>query len=305
MKVIITSNAGSTGFRLAVDLFQDGHEVVFLTTNPDKEKKKVLNGPRLVEWDARTAQGWWQEVEGADVIVNLAGDSIYSGRWSANQKTRIKDSRVGAGKAVVDAIERVDNKPGVVIQASSIRYYGPRKGEKQVFEKTPPGKDYLANVCIEWEMSTIGVEKYGIRRPVIRQGVVLAKEDGALTKMALPYKLLMGGPVGSGRQWLAWTHIADNVRAIRFLIDNPRANGPFNLCSPNPITNRRFSKTLGRVLKRPSFIPYPGFMLKLIFGEVSTVLIEGQRAVPKRLQELNFKFQYPEIEPALRDIYKK
>jgi uncharacterized protein len=205
----------------------------------------------------------------------------------------------------VDAVERVDRKPGVVIQSSGVNYYGPRSGEKQVIEKTSPGKDFLANVTIEWEMSTVGVEKYGVRRPVIRQGVVLAREDGALPKMALPYKLFVGGPVGTGRQWLAWTHITDNVRAIRFLIENGRANGPFNLCSPNPVTNRRFSKVLGKVLKRPSFIPVPAFMLKLILGEMSTVLLEGQRVVPKRLQELGFKFQFPEIEPALREIFEK
>jgi uncharacterized protein len=305
MRVIITGGTGLIGSTLANDLLRDGHEVVILSRSPDKKRKNTPEGARLVEWDGKTANGWWQEAEGVDAIINLAGENISSGRWTENRKKRILESRVNAGKAVVEAVERVERKPAVVIQSSGVNYYGPKSGEKQVIEKTPPGKDFLANVCIEWEMSTVGVEKYGVRRPVIRQGVVLAGEDGALPKMALPFKLFVGGPVGSGRQWLAWTHITDNVRAIRFLIENGRANGPFNLCSPNPVTNRRFSKALGKVLRRPSFIPVPAFVLKLIFGEMATVLLEGQRAIPKKLQDLGFKFKFPELEPALRDIYSK
>jgi uncharacterized protein len=305
MRVIITGGFRLTGRRLALDLLQEGHEIVLLTTTLDKDQKDSPTGARLVQWDGKTANGWWQEAEGADAIVNLAGENIFTGRWTEKRKKRILESRVNAGKAVVEAVERVDRKPSVVIQSSGINYYGPKSGEKQVIEKTPPGKDFLANVCIEWEMSTVGVEKYGVRRPIVRQGVVLAREDGALPKMALPYRFFVGGPVGSGRQWFSWIHLTDNVRAIRFLIENGRANGPFNLCSPSPVTNRRFSKILGKVLRRPSFIPVPAFVLKLILGEMSTVLLEGQRAVPKRLQELGYKFQFPEIEPSLRNLFDK
>jgi uncharacterized protein len=305
MRVIITGGTGLIGSRLAKDLIEDGNEVVILTRSPEKEGKKSPEGARLVRWDAKSADGWWQEAEGADAIVNLAGENISSGRWTKKRKQRILESRVDAGRAVVDAVERVERKPGVVIQSSGVNYYGPRSGEKQVIEKTPPGKDFLANVCVEWEMSTVAVEKYGVRRPIIRQGVVLAREGGALPKMALPYKFFVGGPVGSGRQWMAWTHLTDNVRAIRFLIENGRANGPFNVCAPTSITNRRFSKILGRVLNRPSFVPAPALMMKLVFGEMSTVLLDGQRCVPKRLQELGFKFRFSELEPALRDIYGK
>jgi uncharacterized protein len=304
MRVIITG-VGATSIQLARELLANGDEVVILTSSPEKGSKNTPDGSRLVAWDGKSADGWWQEAEGADAIVNLAGENISSGRWTEKRKKHLVESRVNAGKAVVDAVERVERKPGVVIQSSSVNYYGPRSGEKQVIEKTPTGKVFLATLCLEWEMSTVAVEKYGVRRPVIRQGIVLAKDSGALPKMAVPYKFFAGGPVGSGRQWLAWIHITDNVRAIRFLIENGRANGPFNLCSPNPITNRRFSKILGRVLNRPSFVPAPAFMVKLIFGEMSTVVLDGQRAIPKRLQELGFKFRYSELEPALRDVYGK
>jgi uncharacterized protein (TIGR01777 family) len=182
-----------------------------------------------------------------------------------------------------------------------VGYYGPR-GEEDVAEDHPPGADFLARTCVEWEAAGAPVEALGVRRPLLRTGVVLARDGGALPKMLLPFRLFAGGPVGSGRQWMPWIHLADEVGAIRFLLDHPTATGPFNLASPNPVTNREFSRALGRVLRRPSFLPAPAFALRLALGEMADVVLTGQRAVPRRLEGLGFLFRFPTAEAALKDL---
>ena len=204
-------------------------------------------------------------------------------------------------QAVVEAVERASVKPRVVVQASGAGYYGPR-GDEEILEDAPAGRDFLGRTAVEWENSTAPVESLGVRRAVIRSGVVLSTVGGAFSLMMLPFRLFVGGPFGSGRQWFSWIHIADQVRAIRFLIENDAPNGPFNLAAPGPVTNADFGRTLGRVLRRPSFIPAPAFALRLFLGEMSTVLLDGQRAVPRRLLDLGFNFCFPEVETALRDI---
>ncbi len=188
-----------------------------------------------------------------------------------------------------------------MIQGSAVGFYGPR-GDEPIGESAGPGDDFLAGVCRQWESASDGVAAAGVRRVIIRTGIVLSPAGGVLPRMALPFRLFIGGPAGSGRQWMPWIHIADEVGAIRFLIEQSQAAGPFNLTAPSPATNRDFSRALGRALRRPSLLPVPALALRLLFGEMAGLLLTGQRAMPQRLQEIGYRFRHPELEPALRDL---
>ncbi len=300
MKVIITGGTGLIGSALAKGLADDNYEVIVLSRSP-MTVKNLPASVQVVEWDGRTAKGWGHLADGAEAIVNLAGENIGEGRWTDARKERIRQSRLNAGRAVVEAIEAAEHKPEVLIQASAVGYYGPRNG-REIGEDTPAGHDFHAQICVDWEASTAPVEAMGVRRVIIRTAPVLSTAGGALPRMLMPFKMFVGGPVGGGEQGFSWIHLSDEVAAIRFLIENPAARGPFNLTAPNPVTNAQFSQALGKALHRPSLMPVPGFVLKLVYGEMATVVLEGQQAVPNRLQELGFTFEFPQVEGALRDL---
>jgi uncharacterized protein len=299
MRIVITGGTGLIGSALARDLGEAGHEVIVLTREP--AKASLPPNTRAVEWDARTAAGWGALLDGDTAIVNLAGESIGTGRWTAAKKRRIRESRVDAGKAVLAAIRQAAGKPRVLLQGSAVGYYG-RSGDAVATEAHPPGEDFLAQVCVDWEASTAEAEPLGVRRAVLRTGVVLSDAGGALPRMALPFRLLAGGPLGNGRQWFPWIHIADEVAAIRFLLEHEDARGPFNLTAPRPLTNRDFSRVLGRALHRPSLMPAPSVALRLVLGEMADMLLYGQRAVPHRLLEHGYVFRHPDPLGALRDL---
>lgn len=299
MRVVITGGTGLIGRALSASLAADGHEVIVPSRSPQRALA-FPDGVRVVRWDARTAQGWGELVDGADAIVNLAGQNIF-GRWTAEYKRRIRESRLEAGQAVVEAVEQAKTKPKVVVQASGVGYYGPR-GDEIVTEDASAGEGYLGRTAVAWEGSTAPVEGLGVQRAIARIGIVLSTKGGALPKMLLPFRLFVGGRLGDGSQWFPWIHIADAVRALRFLMENDRAQGPFNLAAPNPLTNAQFTRALGRVLGRPSFLRVPSFAVRLVFGEMSTLVLDGQRAVPRHLEELGFDFRFPQIEAALEDL---
>jgi hypothetical protein len=301
MRVIITGGTGLIGRALSHNLIKDRHEVIVLTRNP--AQADLPPGATAERWDARSVEGWGHWVDGADAIVNLAGAGLADGRWTAARKALIRNSRLDAGRAVVQAVQKAQRKPEVVLQSSAVGYYGPRD-DSVITEEAMPGVDFSARVCVDWEASTAAVEKLGVRRAIIRSGVVLSTGGGVLPKMSLPFKFFIGGPIGSGKQWLSWIHLADEIAAIRFLIENKAAAGQFNLVAPNPLTNADFSRAIGKVLGRPAIMPTPAFALKLAFGEMSTVLLTGQRVVPQRLQALGFNFQFSEAEAALEDLLK-
>ncbi len=303
MRVIIAGGTGLIGRALAADLVQDGHHVIVLSRTPERYTGRLPAGVQVERWDARSAEGWAHLADGADAIVNLAGENIAAGRWTPERKRRIRESRLNAGRAVVEAVQAASNRPRVVVQASAVGYYGPC-GDEEVTENHPPGSDFLARVCVEWEASTAPVEELGVRRPILRTGIVLSTEGGALPRMLPPFKLGLGGRLGSGRQWFPWIHIRDEVRAIRFLVEREDASGPYNLTAPNPVTNAELTRALGRVLGRPALLPVPALALKVLFGEMATVLLDGQRAVPRRLIEAGFTFEFAEVEAALRDLLK-
>ncbi len=301
MRVIVTGGSGLIGRAVVDSLAQDGHEVIVLSRNPEAVKN-LPRGACAEKWDGNTAQGWGKFVNGADAIVNLAGATI-SEKWSAAHKQEIRKSRVNAGTAIVEAVKAAEQKPRVVIQASAVGYYGPR-GAEEITEDSSAGADFLASVCKDWESSTIELETLGIRRPIIRTGVVLDKHGGALPKMVMPIKMFVGGPIGSGKQYFPWIHRQDEVAAIRWLIDNPNAHGAYNLSAPLPLTNKDFTHVIGKVLGRPTFMPVPAFAMKAMFGEMATLLLDGQREVPMRLVKEGFKFKFINAETALRDVLK-
>jgi uncharacterized protein len=299
MRVVITGGSGLIGSAVARELGGAGHEIVVLSRAPSKVT--LPPNTRAVEWDGKTGEGWASLLDAGTAIVHLAGESIAGGRWTEEKKRRIRASRVESGAAVMAAIRQAKEKPRVLLQGSAVGLYGPC-GDEIVTESHPPGRDFLAEVCVEWEASTAEAESLGVRRAVLRTGIVLSTDGGALPKMALPFKLGAGGPLGGGRQWFPWIHLADEVGAIRFLLEREDARGPFNLTAPEPLTNRDFSRVLGRALHRPSLAPAPGFALRLVLGEMADMLLHGQRAVPQRLLELGYVFRYPEALPALRSL---
>ena len=306
MRIVISGGTGLIGSELAHDLAGESHQVTILSRSPEKYQKLFGENVHLVYWDGRSAGEWVSHVDGADAIVNLAGESI-SGegflpdRWNADKKKRILDSRLKAGQAIVQAIETVDHKPGVLIQASAVGYYG-STGNVIVTESSPPGNDYLASVCEAWESSTISVERLGVRRAVARMGLVLSAEGGALPRLIVPSRLFAGGSFGSGNQYWPWVHITDAVRALRFIIENEVVAGFVNITAPNPVTSKEFGRALGRALGRPSAIPAPAFALRLVLGEVASTILEGQRVLPQILLDEDFTFQFPEIDLALNNL---
>ena len=304
-RIIITGGAGLIGRALAVELARDKYEVVVLSRNP-KAITDLPYGVRSAPWDGKTAAGWGELVDGAEAIVhlageNLAGEGFFPRRWTPERKERILKSRLETGAAVVQAVQAAFAKPRALIQSSAVGAYGPR-GDEEVGEDAPYGSDFLGTVAARWEASTAAVETLGVRRAIARTGVVLAAREGALPRMLLPFRLFVGGWFGSGRQWLSWIHLADEVAALRFLIENRAASGAFNLAAPRPLTGRDFGRAIGRAMRRPAFMPVPGFALRMAFGEVATVVLDGQRATPRRLSALGFQFRFPDAESALRDL---
>jgi hypothetical protein len=299
--VLVSGGTGLIGRALAANLTGNGHEVSVLSRSASQAAEPHA-GIKLVRWDGATPRGWEEALSSADAVVNLAGEGIADGAWTPERKQRIRDSRVRAGEAIVTAIRASDRRPSVLIQASAVGYYGSR-GQEPASEWDSPGTDFLARTCVEWEASTQPVETLGVRRVVIRTGIVLSREGGALSRLATPFRLFGGGPIGSGAQVMPWNHIDDEAAAIRFLIGSPTASGPYNLSAPNQVTNAEFGVELGRALGRPSLIPKPAFAMRLLFGEMADALLEGQRALPTRLLAAGFTFRHPSLAGALRAIY--
>jgi hypothetical protein len=306
MKIIIPGGAGSIGTALTRSLAADRHEIVILTRDPARASG-LPAGVRAVQWDARTPEGWLGELDGADAVINFAGSNLagtkfFPARWTDERKKMHYQSRVDAGNAINAAVRAAQRKPRLVVQASAVGAYGPR-GAEIVDEATPiERRDFLTGITIDWEDATREVEQYGVRRVIIRTGIYLTPDDGALLRLLLPYKLFAGGPFGNGKQYYSWIHPADEIGAIRFLLENEDTRGIYNLTAPNPVTNNEFGRTLGRVLRRPHLIPIPRFALQLAFGEVVTVVFDGQRVMPRRLLEAGYAFQFPELEGAFRDV---
>lgn len=300
-RVLVTGGSGLIGRALVAELAAVGRQVVVLSRRPEAVRG-LPAGVRAAGWDAATAQGWGHLADGALAIIHLAGQNLADWPWTKEKKRRIRESRTRSSRAVVAAIEAARDRPLALIQASGINFYGDR-GDEVVSEAEPAGGGFLAEVCVEWEAATARVEALGVRRALLRSGIVLAREGGALPRMALPFKLFVGGPLGGGRQFVPWIHLADEVAAIRFLLDQKAAAGPVNLVAPETVTNRELSQELARALGRPSLLGAPALALRLGLGEMSVMLLTSLRAVPARLEALGFSFRFPRLAAALGDLY--
>jgi uncharacterized protein (TIGR01777 family) len=302
MKVVITGATGFIGRALCKQLVEVGHHVVGLSRHPAKGGELLGDRVTVVGWDGKSAQGWGKHADGAQAIVNLAGENIASGRWTQARKQRILQSRLDAGRAVTEAVAQADKKPEVVIQSSGIGYYG-SSWDEIVDESSRPGTGFLSRVAQKWEASTEDVRSFGTRHVVIRTGVVLGVDGGALPRLLTPFRLFLGGSLGSGKQWFPWIHLDDQIGAIRFLMEREDLGGAFNLTAPEPLEMKDFCRVLGKVMRRPSWFPVPGFLLHLMFGEMAEeVLLSGQRALPKRLVNAGYDFRYASVESALQEI---
>lgn len=293
MKIAVTGGSGFIGKRLIVHLQQQGHEVINISRSP----RAVVEHVRTVTWDQLKTDS--SAFAGLDAIVNLAGESINQ-RWTAAAKERIVGSRLKAAEQVAQLIDRMEVKPKVVVNASGMSVYG--TSETETFDERSPHRpvDFLSRVVEQWEGAADQIQ--GTRIVKVRVGLVLDGKEGAFPKMALPYKLGVGGPIGSGKQWLSWIHISDMVRLIDFCIQNEAIIGPVNATAPNPVTNREFGRALAKAMRRPNLFPLPAFILKIIFGELSTLLLEGQKVLPRALLEHGFTFKYSFVDKALTDI---
>ncbi len=299
MRILVAGGTGQIGDRFSGLLTRRGHDVWVLTRRP--ERFSLRSGIHYIAWDAATVTDWGKLIDGADVVLNLAGENIGGKPWTAKQLARIRGSRVRAGAALMEAIKQAKRPPAMLLQASAIGYYGTERGEP-LDESSPAGKDTLADICLEWEGATRGVEEFGTRHVIVRTGLVFEKDRGVLPRMLLPFRLFAGGPLGDGRQVLSWIHLDDQFAAMRFLIESSESSGAYNLTAPAPVTNAEFGRVLADVIHRPFWLPVPAWGLKLLFGEMSKLVLEGQRVLPGRLTQAGFTFKFPELRPALEDL---
>ena len=292
MKVAVAGANGLIGSNLVRALRARGDEVVPLVRNP--------RNPGEVRWDPRAGGDWTKALDGVDGVVNLAGANVGAKRWTGEYKKEIRESRLQATRALVEAMRAATRRPRVFVSASAVGYYGDR-GDEEVTESTQPGSDFLARLCVAWEEEAGRAEQLGVRTVLFRTGVVLDREDSALAKMIPPFKAFVGGPIGSGRQWFPWIHIGDEVELILWALDGT-VRGPVIASAPNPVRMKEFARALGRVLHRPALFPVPPFALRLAVGEMAEVLLEGQRALPRKALEGGFRFRFEDLDAALRDV---
>ncbi len=297
MKILISGSHGLVGTALIKALEPDGHEIYRLV-------RHYPNSPTEIEWSPERYSIALSLIEGFDAVVHLAGESIAEGRWTDEKKKRIRESRTRGTKLLADALGNLTNPPRVLLSASAIGYYGDR-GDEVLTESSPPGDGFLSDVCVEWEKTTAHATAMGIRVMNSRFGIILDKEGGALKKMLTPFRMGIGGRIGSGKQWMSWIALDDVVGALKLALTNESLTGPVNFVAPNPVRNAEFTKTLGHALSRPTLLPIPAFGVRLAFGEMAdALLLSSQRVEPKILKGAGFEFQYPELGLALSHVLK-
>lgn len=300
MKIAIAGGTGFVGRALCKTFFREGHEIIVLTRN---KRKKTHSNITYAEWlnDKELDASIFNDV---NVIINLAGESI-NARWTKKKKAQILNSRLTAVKAIHKLIQQLEKKPNVYIQASAIGFYGTSETETFTEQASKPGHDFLAHVASKWEEAGKVIENEGIRTVYMRFGLILSKDDGALPRIILPYKWFFGGKLGKGNQWASWVHIEDVCSMIRFAIENENINGPLNVTAPNPVTMNELGKTAAKILKRPHWLSVPAFALKLILGEMSTLVLDGQRVLPEKALENGFHFQFETLDEALENLFQQ
>jgi len=298
MRVIVTGGTGLIGTVLVPRLIEAGHDVIVLTRQP--AVKAAVDGVQFIGWDARTPQGWDHLINADTAIINLAGEPVANWRWTAAHKQRVLDSRIQTSEAVLNAIQAAEEKPAVLLQASAVGYYGSR-GDETLAEASLPGAGWRAQVCVDWEAVTDPVDVLGVRRCLLRIGIVLDRRSGALPPLLLAARML-GARLADGRQWIPWIHNADVAGAILHLLHDAAISGPVNLVAPYPVTNADFLSAIGQRLGTPTVIPVPGWGLRVALGEMATTVLDSQRVYPPLLLEHGYDFAFPTLESALADL---
>jgi uncharacterized protein (TIGR01777 family) len=304
MKVFITGGSGLIGTALTDALLRRGDVPIVLSRDAQRATERLGPDVLVVEGDPAEYGEWVGRLDGCDGVVNLAGEPVFGKRWNDRQKERLRTSRVAATDNVVRAIGSAAARPGVLVNASAIGYYG-NVPEGELTEGARVGDDFLARTCDEWEQAAQTARQHGTRVAVVRIGVVLARDGGALRQMITPFKFGLGGPVGFGRQWVSWIHLQDLVGVFLAALDRPQLEGVINATAPQPVRNKEFSKCLARALRRPCLFPVPPFMLRLMFGEVARVVTGGQKVLPERLRREGFAFQFADCQAAMNDLFQR
>ncbi len=300
MQIFVTGGTGFVGTNLVQYLHEKGHGLTVLTRN--RERAGHLTGKaNILEADPIKAGPWQQEMAKHQVIINLAGASIFS-RWTAKNKNIIRQSRLATTENIVEGLKRDGGEVGLLLSTSAVGYYGFR-GDVELDENAPAGDDFLASLAREWEATALKARELGVRVVLLRFGIILGRNGGALRKMLRPFKFGLGFPLGSGKQWFPWIHERDLARIYEYVIENKEIDGPVNCTAPNPVTNLEFTRALGKALNRPVFLPsVPGFLIKAILGEFGSILLEGQKAIPNKLLDKGFVFDFSTVSEALNDL---
>src|SRR5262245_54319804 len=308
MRVFVTGATGLIGRRLVSALRQRGDAIVVLSRSPDAASS-LPAGCEVVTGDPSVRGHWLDHLRGCDAVVHLAGEPIMARRWRKSFKQRLRDSRVLSTRLIAETLalhpRRADGTARVLACASGINYYGSRHGDEELDEDSPPGSDFLAGLCVEWEQASQPARDAGLRVAHLRTGLVLDPEGGALPKLMRPFRWFVGGPVASGRQWISWIHRDDEIGLILFILDNAQVVGPINGAAPEPVKNWGFCKSLARALRRPCWLPVPRFALRVLLGEAATLVADGLRVLPRRALQLGYQFRFPQLDGALRDLLSR
>jgi len=304
MRIVVSGGTGFIGRPLCASLCQEGYRITLLTRRKQEGQRSSGSTVTDVEWNGREAGVWEHCLEGADAVINLAGAPIADGRWTVARKRLLSESRILSTRLLVEAMSRRSSKPRTLISASGVGYYGV-SDDRLLDEGAAYGQGFLADLCLAWEAEALRAAEFGVRVVMLRTGMVLEQDGGALPKMLLPFRLFAGGPIMPGTQWMSWIHRCDHIGLIQWVLTTPSVSGPVNAVAPEAVTMNRFCKVLGRVLHRPSWISVPGFVLYLALGELGTLMTTGQRVNPAKALSGGYVFHFPTLEPALRAIVAK
>lgn len=301
MQIIVTGGTGFIGRALVNRLLKNGHSVTVLARNADSARALLPSAVICINWNPPSIGTWSKAFASADAVINLAGEPIAENRWTEARKRLIWDSRIGATRSVVEALRTHATKPCVLVNASGIGYYG-ASDEHLLDETAARGSGFLADLCLAWEAEAMSAAEFGTRIVIVRTGMVLEADGGALAKMLLPFRLFLGGPIMPGSQWVSWIHRRDHIGLIDWALSTATVSGPINAVAPEPVTMKTFCEVLGRALHRPSWLPVPGIALNILLGELGTILTTGQRVIPTKAMAGGYVFHYSTLEPALKDI---
>ncbi|OGI20425.1 MAG: TIGR01777 family protein [Candidatus Melainabacteria bacterium RIFCSPHIGHO2_02_FULL_34_12] len=301
MKILITGGTGFIGKALRKELIFNNHELTILSRYKREGSEKL----KFISWHWKHPKDLTEIIDGMDIVINLAGESVAGKKWTPEQKEKLRRSRIETTKAIVEAINKSTKKPKKLISASAVGIYGDRKDEK-IIEDSILGSDFLASICKDWELEARKVETCrGTSLVILRFGIVLGANGGALEKILPPFKMFIGGPLGAGKQYMSWIALDDVAGIIKYAIDNDHISGIFNATAPNPVTNKEFSNVLGKILNRPSFMPVPAFALRFLMGEMADIVLTGQKVLPERVQAAGYEFKYEKLRDALKSILKE